>query len=144
MAINEEAIVLNVSETSPYYVGAQAYVTQTQSGAIITIIDKDGTTTATVVNGTNGRGIASATLNDDYTLTLIYTDDTSVTTAPIRGEKGESGVYYGSEEPTDPDINVWIDPDGGADFPEPPTSDGSYVLKVTVTDGVPTYIWESE
>ena len=32
-----------------------------------------------------------------------------------RGEKGEtgnSGVYIGSEEPTDPDVNVWIDPDG--------------------------------
>ncbi len=31
-----------------------------------------------------------------------------------QGEPGESGVYIGTTEPTDPDINVWIDPDGEA------------------------------
>lgn len=31
------------------------------------------------------------------------------------GEKGESGVYFGTEEPTDPDVNVWINPEGTAD-----------------------------
>ena len=30
----------------------------------------------------------------------------------IKGETGESGVYLGSEEPTDEDINVWINPNG--------------------------------
>lgn len=30
----------------------------------------------------------------------------------VRGPKGEPGVYYGTEEPTDPDITVWINPDG--------------------------------
>ena len=29
-----------------------------------------------------------------------------------KGDKGSSGVYIGPEEPTDTDINVWIDPDG--------------------------------
>lgn len=29
------------------------------------------------------------------------------------GAKGESGVYIGDEEPTDPDVNVWIAPNGG-------------------------------
>lgn len=29
-----------------------------------------------------------------------------------KGDKGSSGVYIGSEAPTDTDINVWIDPDG--------------------------------
>ena len=29
-----------------------------------------------------------------------------------RGARGESGVYIGDTEPTDPDINVWIDPNG--------------------------------
>ena len=29
-----------------------------------------------------------------------------------KGDKGSSGVYIGSEEPTDTDINVWIDTDG--------------------------------
>lgn len=39
---------------SPYYVGARAYVTQNDNGATITVIDKEGTTTATVYNGTAG------------------------------------------------------------------------------------------
>ena len=29
-----------------------------------------------------------------------------------KGDRGSSGVYYGPETPTDPDINVWIDPRG--------------------------------
>ncbi len=33
----------------------------------------------------------------------------------IQGETGDSGVYIGTEEPTDPDINVWINPSGTAD-----------------------------
>ena len=33
-----------------------------------------------------------------------------------QGEPGASGVYVGSDAPTDPDVNVWIDPDGGASF----------------------------
>ena len=32
-----------------------------------------------------------------------------------RGEHGESGVYIGTEPPTDEDIDVWIDSDGTAD-----------------------------
>ena len=39
----------------------------------------------------NGVGISSITLNDDYTLTITLTDDTSYTTKSIRGEKGEKG-----------------------------------------------------
>ena len=41
--------------------------------------------------GNTGNGIASATLNPDYTLTLTFTDGTSYTTAPIRGEQGVPG-----------------------------------------------------
>ena len=33
-----------------------------------------------------------------------------------QGEPGVSGVYVGSDAPTDPDVNVWIDPDGEASF----------------------------
>lgn len=29
-----------------------------------------------------------------------------------KGETGDSGVYIGSEEPTDPDVNAWVDPEG--------------------------------
>lgn len=41
--------------------------------------------------GDPGNGIASAVLNDDYTLTLNFTDGTSYTTEPIRGAQGETG-----------------------------------------------------
>ena len=42
------------------------------------------------IRGTDGNGIVSAELNDDYTLTLKYTDGTSYTTPSIRGEQGTS------------------------------------------------------
>ena len=35
--------------------------------------------------------------------------------ASLQGENGESGVYIGDTEPTDEDINVWIDPDADPD-----------------------------
>lgn len=41
--------------------------------------------------GIAGNGIASTTLNSNYTLTLNFTDGTSYTTAPIRGVKGDKG-----------------------------------------------------
>lgn len=40
--------------------------------------------------GDTGNGIASAVLNNDYTLTLAYTDGTSYTTPSIRGATGNS------------------------------------------------------
>ena len=137
--MNEE-IILNVTENSPYVIGAVAYVEQLEDGAKITIIDKNGTTTA-VVN--DGNGIQSVTLNEDYTLTIYYTDGTSVTTTSIRGETGASGVYVGEETPTNPDVDVWIDPTGGYDIPAPPLEDGTYVLQATVEDGTPTLSWVS-
>ena len=111
-------IALSSDSGNPYYVGARAYVTQTENGAVITITDKEGTTTATLLNGEDGytpvkgvdyfdgekgdtgdrgatgatgNGIASAVLNSDYTLTLTFTDGTSYTTSSIRGERGEKG-----------------------------------------------------
>lgn len=51
-------------------------------------------TTFTVTNGAKGdtgNGIESAVLNDDYTLTLTFTDGTEYTTPSIRGEQGEPG-----------------------------------------------------
>ena len=41
--------------------------------------------------GQNGNGIKSCTLNDDYTLTLTFDDDTSYTTPSIRGAVGATG-----------------------------------------------------
>lgn len=42
--------------------------------------------------GPQGTGIESAVLNEDYTLTLLFTDGSSYTTPPIRGERGERGA----------------------------------------------------
>lgn len=41
--------------------------------------------------GDDGVGIKSTVLNDDYTLTITFTDDSTYTTSSIRGEKGEKG-----------------------------------------------------
>lgn len=53
------------------------------------------------VKGDTGNGIQSAILNDDYTLTLTFTDGTTYTTPSIRGEKGERG-----EPATDMEIHI--------------------------------------
>lgn len=42
------------------------------------------------ISGNPGRGIASVELNNDYTLTLTFTDGTSTTTSSIRGNGIES------------------------------------------------------
>ena len=41
--------------------------------------------------GDTGNGIASVSLNPDYTLTLTFTDGAETTTEPIRGERGLKG-----------------------------------------------------
>ena len=53
------------------------------------------------VKGDTGNGISSAVLNNDYTLTLTFTDGTTYTTPSIRGEKGEKG-----EPATDMEIHI--------------------------------------
>lgn len=90
---------------NPYYVGAKAYVTQDEDGATITIIDKDGTTTAVVENGTDGQdgatgnGIASIELTstsgnvDTYTITYDNGDTDGFTvTNGVDGQNGADGV----------------------------------------------------
>lgn len=72
-------------------------VTDITGGHRVTIIDAEGTHVFDVLDGTDGedgRGIASAVLNADYTLTLTYTDGTSYTTPSIRGLQGEPGDDY--------------------------------------------------
>ena len=48
----------------------------------------DFVSTGVRANGIVGNGIESAVLNDDYTLTLNFTDGTSFTSSSIRGETG--------------------------------------------------------
>lgn len=60
--------------------------------------DDEDTETFTVTNGHDGaqgdtgNGISSAVLNDDYTLTLNFTNGQSYTTGSIRGEQGTQGI----------------------------------------------------
>ena len=91
---------VGVEGGSPYYVGARAYVTQTDNGAIVTVVDKDGTTTATILNGedgvvgrdgADGVGITSITQNLDGTLTILLDDGSSYNTEPLKGEDGTDG-----------------------------------------------------
>ena len=46
-----------------------------------------------------------------------------------QGPAGESGVYVGTEAPTDPNVKVWINPNGVATFPMPTADDAGKVLK---------------
>ena len=71
-----------------------AVVSKSGDTATITITDKNGTTTATVKDGATGAAGRDGKDGKD-------------------GEDGNPGVYYGTTEPTDPDITVWIDPNGG-------------------------------
>lgn len=43
------------------------------------------------IKGETGNGIASTVLNNDYTLTITYTDGTTYTTPSIRGAQGATG-----------------------------------------------------
>ena len=74
--------------------------------------------------GDPGEGITYVEYNTDGTMTVYYGDGESATSPNLKGEQGEtgeqgpkgaSGVYVGAEEPTDPDIDVWIEPQGVAD-----------------------------
>lgn len=60
----------------------------------------------TITIGTVTQGAtASATLTGTYPNYILNL------TIP-QGEQGESGVYVGTQEPTDSDVKVWINPDG--------------------------------
>lgn len=66
--------------------------------------------------GDTGTGIQSITktategLIDTYT--ILFTDNTSTTFTVRNGEDGNPGIYYGAEEPTDPEADIWINPEG--------------------------------
>lgn len=72
---------------------------QTDVSVVYTVTFSDDTTQEVAVpkgpqgdTGLTGNGIASTTLNSDYTLTVNYTDGTSYTTPSIRGAQGVQGV----------------------------------------------------
>lgn len=84
-------------------------------------------------DGEKGADGISATHTWNGT-TLIVTSASGTSSADLKGDKGETGVYIGAVEPTDPDVRVWVDPNGEAE--EIPTP---YVLPTaseTVKGGV--------
>lgn len=92
---NQRTVTLGADGGNPYYVGARAYVTQTDNGAVVTITDKEGTTTAAINNGETGAdgvGILSiyktgtVGLVDTYTIT--YTDGSTSTFDITNGQSG--------------------------------------------------------
>lgn len=110
---NNQKGARNVENNNPYYVGARAYVEQIENGAIVTVIDKDGTTTATIYNGEKGekgdKGDAgtlplysdtTANWNAQTTLVAeagamyIYTDHAVVDGVNVSGIKFGDGTSY--------------------------------------------------
>ena len=85
----------------------------------------------TITIGTVTQGAtASATLTGTYPNYILNL------TIP-QGEQGESGVYVGTQEPTDSDVKVWINPDGESSpgLPVPGEDDVGKAL-VVGEDGV--------
>lgn len=64
-------------------------------GYIVEVEDVDGNVSRVQVqdgkDGASGNGISSVVLNDDYTLTLLFTNGTEYTTSSIRGAAGAAG-----------------------------------------------------
>lgn len=120
-------------------------------GHRITITDKVGTQTVDVLDGekgetgATGNGIASVVLNQDYTLTITYTNGNSYTTTSIRGEKGEPGDAPIDDTSTAAD-RVWSaqkvnELKSAIDklTPDATASDvGKAIIVKTVADGKPT------
>ena len=65
-----------------------------------------------------GYYIPSVSETGDLSWSASKTGMPEVTTVNIKGKDGtdgKSGVYIGTAEPTDPDMNVWINPEGTLD-----------------------------
>ena len=95
---NQSALSANQSANSASQSASQAEQFKDQSEANVTHYPK-------VVDGY--WYVWDAT-NEEYV-------NTNVDARGIKGDTGESGVYIGTEEPTDENIDVWIDSDGTAD-----------------------------
>lgn len=87
---------------------------------------KDGSDGKDGLDGPAGRDGVSATHTWNGT-TLTVTSASGTSSADLKGERGEdgtdgepgvSGVYIGTEEPTDETVTVWFNPDGKIHYPE--------------------------
>lgn len=71
------------------------------------------------IKGETGTGISSVVLNDNYTLTINYTDGRSVTTTSIRGDTGATGKGISDIRIND-DNSVTILLDDGSEYTTEP------------------------
>ena len=87
---------------------------------MIKLAEKNGAITLAqkMVKGDDGgyyipkveEGVLSWTPSEDY---MPQVEEANI--AGPEGPKGESGIYVGVDEPTDPDILVWLVPTGEVD-----------------------------
>ena len=57
-----------------------------------------------------------------------------------KGEPGQSGVHFGNEMPTDPNVNVWVDLDGEAEY-KPWRFE--LLKSVTIEEDVTEFVWDA-
>lgn len=97
-------------------------------------------------DGAPGKDGASVTHEWEGT-TLKITSASGTTSADLKGETGNSGVHFGSDEPKDDSSKVWIDLSGQGDvldyIPSPDTAEVGQTMVVKAVDenGKPTQ-WE--
>ena len=87
-------------------------VTQENDGAALSITDKNGTKEAKLLNGADGYSPTVNMTEESDGTTISITDKEGTKTTKIvgkAGKDGKSGVFIGNVEPTDPDVNVWVD-----------------------------------
>ena len=93
------AVTVDVGSTTTGAAGTSASVTNsgTDQNVILDFVipqgapGADGGVGPTGPQGATGNGIASIILNQDYTLTIMYTNGQSYTTTSIRGPEGPQG-----------------------------------------------------
>lgn len=93
-----------------------ATVEQTADGAVVSITDKNGTTTATISNGEDGTNGKTAY---QYAQDGGYTGTEEEFAAKLAQETAASGIHIGTDAPADENVNVWIDTD---EEPEQPSA----------------------
>jgi hypothetical protein len=90
-----------------------AKVEQTATGAVVSITDKTGTTTATITNGKDGQD------GKDYVLTSDDKTEIAEMAAELVDVPDSSGggIHIGPDAPTDENVTVWVDTDEEAEVP---------------------------
>jgi len=89
-------------------------VTHQWDGTTLEVTSASGTSSADL-KGAQGDPGVSVTHQWNGT-TLQVTSASGTSSANLKGETGDSAVHVGSTAPTDPNKNVWIDPNGGPDY----------------------------